>query len=356
MSNQQGSASPSSLNASTSPSVTVTSNPQGLPSPSSSNASNSDSNSNLNSNPNPNSSANDYHREPFREGAPAPLCYRPGITRAIRPSNRLVAEWGTVLRPKVLSVMNTYHIFPRSIGVIHRRDVFWPLHRPDETVQIDAPSQHHIDNNWYLAVSEIRQFCVEVGWPDLILEIIDCTEFYKGTWAIRPHEPIVKEWPQVREVLLEQLNCDEASDLESINVFRRGKFEERLESAVTIVLTAPEVYGLMKIKDRIREQLDMNGYEHIDLEIIRDRITRNINIDPLTGIDPLSQEYHQARVGMGASIGPQNRDESGTMGGYVNLSGPWGQIQLGLTCYHVIRPGLMCSEIASKSIIYPAHV
>jgi hypothetical protein len=149
--------------------------------------------------------------------------------------------------------MDTYRIFPRSIVVIHQRDVFWPLLRPDETVQIDAPSQHHIDDNWYLAVSEIRRFCTAVGWPGLILDILDCTEFDKYTWAIKPHEPIVKQWPQVREVLLEQLKCDEASDLESMNVFRRGKSEERLECAVTIVLTAPELYGLMKIKDRIFE-------------------------------------------------------------------------------------------------------
>jgi hypothetical protein len=58
-----------------------------------------------------------------------------------------------------------------------------------------------------------------------------------NTWAIKPHEPIVKRWPQVREVLLEQLKSDEASDLESINVFRRGKSGDRLECAVTIVLT-----------------------------------------------------------------------------------------------------------------------
>ena len=344
MSNPQGLASPPSSNASTSPSVTAISNPEVLASPSSLNASTSDSNSDVFS------SKEHYHREPFREGAPAPLCYRPGIVGAIHPSNRLVAEWNTVLRPKVLSVMDTYRIFPRSIAVIHRRDVFWPLLRPDETVQIDAPSEHHIDDNWYLAVSEIRQFCMTVGWPELILDILDCTEFGKNTWAIKPHEPIIKQWPRVREVLLEQLKCDEASDLESINVFRRGKSEKRLECVVTIVLTAPETYGLMKIKDRIREQLDINGYRHIDLELVRDRICRNVNIDP---VDP---ETHQETVGMGASIGPQNRDESGTMGGYVTLCGSWGRIQLGLTCYHVIRPGLMGSEIASKSIIYPAHV
>lgn len=333
MSNPQGLASPPSSNASTSPSVAVISNPEVLVSPSSSNASTSDSNSDVFS------SKEHYHREPFREGAPAPLCYRPGIVGAIRPSNRLVAEWKTVLRPKVLSAMDKYRIFPRSIGVIHRRDVFWPLLRPDETVQIDAPSQHHVGDNWYLAVSEIRQFCMTVGWPELILDILDCTEFGKYTWAIKPHEPIVKQWPQVRDVLLEQLECDEASDLESINVFRRGKSEDRLECAVTIVLTAPELYGLMKIKDRIREQLDINGYGHIDLELIRDRIFRGFDIDPL---DP---KCYQATVGMGASIGLQNRDESGTMGGYVNLRGSWGQVQLGLTCYHVIRAGLTSSQM-----------
>jgi len=343
-SNPQGLASPPSSNASTSPSVTVMSNPEGLVSPSSSNAPTSDLNSDVFS------SKEDYHREPFREGAPAPLSYRPGIVGPIRPLNRLITEWETVLRPKVLSVMDKYRIFPRSIVVIHQRDVFWPLIRPDETVQIDAPSQHHIDDNWYLAVSEIRQFCRAAGWPGLILDILDCTEFGKNTWAIKPHEPIVRQWPRVRNVLLEQLKCDEASDLESINVFRRGKSKERPESAVTIVLTAPEVYGLMKIKDRIRKQLDINGYRHIDLELIRDRIFRNININPL---DP---EYHQETVGIGASIGPQNGDESGTMGGYVTLCGSQDQIQLGLTCYHVIRPGLMGSEIASKSIIYPAYV
>ena len=167
--------------------------------------------------------------------------------RAIRPSNRLVAEWETVLRPKVLSAMDTYRIFPRSIMVIHQQDVFWPLLRPDEIILIDAPSQHHIDDNRYLAVSEIRQFCAAVGWPGLILDILDCTGFGKYAWAI------VKQWPQVWEVLLEQLKCDEASDLKSMNIFRRGKSEERLECAVTIVLTAPELYGLMKIKDRIFE-------------------------------------------------------------------------------------------------------
>jgi hypothetical protein len=344
MSNPQGLASPPSSNASTSPSVTVISNPEVLASPSSSNASTSDSNSDVFS------SKEHYHREPFREGAPAPLCYRPGIMGAIRPSNRLVAEWDTVLRPKVLSAMDKYRIFPRSIVVIHQRDVFWPLLRPDETVHIDAPSEHHIGDNWYLAVSEIRHFCTTVGWPELILDILDCTEFGKYTWAIKPHEPIVKQWPKVREVLLEQLKCEEASDLESINVFRRGKSEDRLECVVTIVLTAPEVYGLMKIKDRIREQLDINGYGHIDLELIRDRISRNFDVDPL------NLESHQATVGMGASIGLKNRDESGTMGGYINLRGTWGQAQLGLTCYHVIRPGLMSSQIASKSIIYPAYV
>lgn len=283
-----------------------------------------------------------YHREPFREGAPAPLSYQPGVVRAIHPSNRLVAAWETVLQPKVLSVMVKYDIFPRSIVVIHKRDVFWPLPRPDETIQIDAPGRYHIGDNWYLAVSEIRQFCAEVGWLELIVDIIDCTEFRKNTWAIQPHEPIVKQWPRVREVLLEQLKCDDASDLESINVFRRGKSEERLECAVTIVLTAPEVCDLMIIKDQIREQLDMNGYGYIDLELIRDRISLNNNINPL------SLEYYQTRVGMGASIGPQNRDESGTMGGYVNLRGSWGLIQLGLTCYHVIRPGLS-SQIATDS-------
>ena len=116
-------------------------NLQVLASPSSSNASSSDSNSDAFS------SQERYHREPFRKGALAPLCYRPGVVQAIRPSNRLVAEWETVLRPKVLSVMDTYRIFPRSIVAIHQRDVFWPLLRPDETVQIDAPGQHHIDDN-----------------------------------------------------------------------------------------------------------------------------------------------------------------------------------------------------------------
>jgi hypothetical protein len=246
--------------------------------------------------------------------------------------------------------MDTHHIFPRSIVVIHRRDEFWPLFRRDETVQIDAPSKHHIDDNWYLAVKDIRQFCVEVGWPDLIIDILDETEFDKNTWAIKPDEPIVEQWPQIRDMLLEQFKCHEASNLESMNVFRRGKSERRLECAVTIVLTAPELYGLMKIKDRIRKQLNENGYEDIDLELIRDRICRNV------GNDPLGLECYQETVGMGASIGPQNRYESGTMGGYVNLNKSGVHIQLGLTCYHVIRPGLMSSEIASKLIIYPAHV
>lgn len=67
--------------------------------------------------------------------------------RAIRPSNRLVAEWEMVLQPKGLSAVDTYRIFPRSIVVIHQRDAFWPLLRPDETILIDAPSQHHIDDN-----------------------------------------------------------------------------------------------------------------------------------------------------------------------------------------------------------------
>jgi len=69
ISNPQELASPSLPNASTSPLVTVMSNPQGLASLSSPNASTSDSNSDAFS------SQERYHREPFREGAPAPLYY-----------------------------------------------------------------------------------------------------------------------------------------------------------------------------------------------------------------------------------------------------------------------------------------
>jgi hypothetical protein len=102
-----------------------------------------------------------------------------------------------------------------------------------------------------------------VGWENLIVEISDYVEMRLRTWAIRQGEPVVEQWADIRGVLLKQLAVDEAAALESISIFRRGKSNERTECPFTIVLTAPEVYGLMIIKDQIRRALDLYGYSSL---------------------------------------------------------------------------------------------
>ncbi|KAI9759914.1 MAG: hypothetical protein M1840_003071 [Geoglossum simile] len=276
-----------------------------------------------------------YHREPHREGAPAPLCYLPSSLHAIKPSDRLVRDWETVLRPKVLSALSEYDVQPRSILPIHQRGT---LIRGGETILINAPSAHHKDDNWFHAVMDMRQFFGSIGWTDLIVEISDREEMLLKTWAIRRGEPIVEQWPGIRDLLLQQLKVNEGATLESMSIFRRGKSEERVECPLTIVLTAPEVYGLMIIQNQIRRTLDSNGYNEIGLEIVRGKVIRNA----IASIDPLCTDNHQLAAGMGVSIGPKNTCESGTLGGYIYLRYPSGErVQLGLTCYHVVRPGIV---------------
>ncbi|KAI9784466.1 MAG: hypothetical protein M1839_002122 [Geoglossum umbratile] len=278
-----------------------------------------------------------YHREPHREGAPAPLCYLPCQLYAVKSSDRLARDWQTILRPKVLSALDEYDVRPRSILPIHQRDAPSSPVRGGETILISAPSSSNKDNIWFRAVTDMRQFFESVGWTDLIVEISDREEMYLNTWAIRRGEPIVEHWPNIRELLLQQLNVNEAAVLESVSVFRRGKSEERTKCPFTIVLTAPEVYGLMIIRNQIRRALDSNGYDQIGLEIVRGRVVRNAIGD----IDPFCTDNYQLAAGMGASIGPINDEESGTLGGYIYLRRPSGRrIQLGLTCYHVVRPAI----------------
>ncbi|KAI9763271.1 MAG: hypothetical protein M1840_000802 [Geoglossum simile] len=278
-----------------------------------------------------------YHREPYREGAPAPLCYLPCGLYAVKSSDRLARDWETILRPKVLSALDEHDVRPRSILPIHQRDGLSSPIQGGETILISAPSSYHKDNNWFHAVMDMRRFFGSIGWMDLIVEISDREETYLNTWAIRRGEPIIEQWPNIRELLLQQLKVDEAAVLQSISIFRRGKSEERTKCPFTIVLTAPEVYGLMIIQNQIRQTLDSNGYSQIGLDIIRGRVVRNAIAD----IDPWSTDNYQVAAGMGVSIGPKNSSESGTLGGYIHLRHPSGRrIQLGLTCYHVVRPGI----------------
>jgi hypothetical protein len=286
-----------------------------------------------------------YHREPHREGAPAPLCYQPCTHRPIKSSDRLAADWETILRPRVLNIIQEYDISPRAITPIHQLGASSSPVKGGETILISAPSQKHKNNNWFLAISDIRRFFVSVGWENLFVEISDYEEIRLRTWAIRPGERIVEQWADIREVLLKQLAVDEAAALESISIFRRGKSNERTKCPPTIILTAPEVYGLMIIKDQIRQTLDSHGYHSVGLEIIRDRLARNA----IHSIDPFSIDNYQLGAGIGASIGTKNCLESGTLGGYIFLCYPSGsRIQLGLTCYHVVRPGIHDDEINSK--------
>ena len=82
----------------------------------------------------------------------------------------------------------------------------------------------------------------------MIIEILDHDEFRRNTWAIQPDEPVVGQCPHIRGLMLKQLAVDEVSDLESMSILRRGTSERRTECPFTIVLTAPEVYGLMMIR------------------------------------------------------------------------------------------------------------
>jgi hypothetical protein len=281
-----------------------------------------------------------YHREGLREGSPAPLSYWPAITTAISPSHPIVAVWDTQLRPKIESVLEGHGIIYRSLSPLKRKDIFWPSSRSDETVFIDVPAQYYRDDNWCLATLELRTFFASIGFSDLIVEIVDAASFMRHTWPIELSDPVIQEWPQIRNLLTEQLNMDEAVCLESINVFRRGSSTDKSKSVVTVILTASELYGLRTIQSRIREQLDINGYSHIDLELIRDRVIRfaTSNVRCL--------EYRRLQLNLGAStlglsVGVKGVEESGTLGASVSLQNANGQmINLGLTCYHVVRPGL----------------
>jgi hypothetical protein len=105
------------------------------------------------------------------------------------------------------------------------------------------------------------------------------------------------------------------------------------ENPLAIILTAPEVYRLMKIKDKIRKKLDEQGYSDIELEIVRDKICHR-------GMR-LNTEHYKKQAGTGVSLGAKGSLESGTLGGYLTLRGSAGrEIELALTNYHVIRPGL----------------
>jgi hypothetical protein len=274
-----------------------------------------------------------YHREPFREGAPGPLCYSPGITGAVLQSDRITADWQSHLWPTTSSIIAARDIHPRSVGVIRRRDQFWSESQPDVTVTIDAPHKHYRNNNWFLAISELRQFYSQVGYGDLIVEIADFEARDKRSWAIDFHAPIVKEWPKIVELLLQELRDNTAAGVESIGCLRRGNSILESQNPLTIILTAPEVYHLMRIKDTIREKLDYQGYRDIELEIVRDKICHRAA--------DMSLEHYQMQAGMGVSLGAKGSLESGTLGGYLTLCDNAGQeVQVALTNYHVIRPGL----------------
>ncbi|KAI9763768.1 MAG: hypothetical protein M1840_009093 [Geoglossum simile] len=274
-----------------------------------------------------------YHREPFREGAPGPLCYSPGITGAVLQSDQITADWQSRLWPTTSSILAARDVHPRSVGILHRRDQFRPESQPDVTVTIDAPHKHYKNNNWFLAISELRQFYSRVGYGDLIVEIADFEARNKRSWAIDFHAPIVREWPKIVELLLQELRDNTAAGVESIGCLRRGNAMPESQNPLTIILTAPEVYHLMRIKDKIREKLDNQGYWGIELEIVRDKICRRAA--------DTSPDHHQMQAGMGVSLGAKGSLESGTLGGYLTLCDNAGQeVQVALTNYHVIRPGL----------------
>ncbi|KAI9803894.1 MAG: hypothetical protein M1825_001774 [Sarcosagium campestre] len=278
-----------------------------------------------------------YTNEQFRVGGPD-LCLLPAEHANIDkdPQAKRLEKATDSLQEVVHAVLKRHNLRRPEGPIIAQR--YWKYDRePDHrfTVLMWLGTREKVNDDWLLAVKEIRRLYADNGFSDIIVEMFVWRDPVLS-FPVGAAEDITRIWPSLEPQIVKALSGKECLEL---NVLRRGREKVPNDNPVTVVLTVSPTStdDWIAIREWIVHLLNNNGLEYVAVEIGAGVLW------PFGGVpseNPLPNDAWKGPAKMGCSIGPLGSTEtSATLGGYLQLQHPNGQWSaFGVTCHHAAVP------------------
>lgn len=268
-------------------------------------------------------------RYPFRQGAPRPLCPMPVYTFCIGQSEPI--NWDD-LRPHVHKVLKDRNIAWESISLFRRRHTARETNYKDLTVLITARKEDN--DNWALAIYDLRRFFISQGQPDLVIEFLD-ERARRKTYPIRSSDPVNLIWPELRRQILVRL---EGQDWVTMSLLRRGSGNGAAENPPTVLLGIKGRYDPSSEVTKDIEALCKRADPEVQLEVLEEADLWEPLDEPL----PLPYRAFGDAAPMGSSVGVSGSLGTATLGGRILLRSriDGDVVNVGITSFNLVKEHL----------------
>ena len=258
---------------------------------------------------------------------------------------KYVAAWDTSLKSEVIQILIEHKIAPASINLVRcrtKRGHASPQSADYIFIQMAQPSK---TDNWLVAANAILESCRQKGIDDLNVEIADARGLIPRVSAVIPSTlSIVRDWDIVLPGILDALKPN--VEWLNINLVNRAPGTDfgtagsvSFVPTILILIQENTAESYTETRDKICRLLDPQ-YPEVAVEVVRNCLHSCVgNQDLREAFEDHGDKLWQDKGYMGASIQPAGFDASGTLGCFVKLHFPTGDVRTyGLTNFHLVLP------------------
>ncbi|OAX81324.1 hypothetical protein ACJ72_04333 [Emergomyces africanus] len=274
----------------------------------------------------------------FRVGVPS-LVQLGTKYQAVSPSSPLRQEWDTILKPRVLEILEEYQVDLRSAHLVYiltENSTETISQQPNITTLIRATAKES-EQEWIPVMESLRRYYLSANRPEINIELRDERAFETTQcYPVESSEAVVPIWNNnVERQMILKLR---GRDWLTLSLFRRGKPSGPKPLVVVLTVLKASTHDWVSVREELVQILDFYYLGYVGVEILRgENVFGNANDDD--GI-PLTDDAFTKGMSMGRSIGPRgSRNNASTFGGFVklqNLNGDWHTF--GLTCFCSVAP------------------
>ncbi|EEH11736.1 predicted protein [Histoplasma capsulatum G186AR] len=273
----------------------------------------------------------------FRAGVPS-LVQLGTKWEPVPLSSPLRQEWDTILKPRVLEILEEYQIDLQASHFIYylTETSAEMTSQPNITTLIRATAKES-EQEWIPVVEALRKYYLSANRPEINIELRDersgeRTECY----PVESSEAVVPIWNNnVERQMILKLR---GRDWLTLSLFRRGKPSGPKPLVVVLTVSKASTHDWVSIREELVRILDFYHLKYVGVEILRgEKVfgTAN-NYDRML----LTDDTFTKGMSMGRSIGPRgSQNHASTFGGFIrlqNLKGNWHTF--GLTCFRSVAP------------------
>ncbi|KAH0558345.1 hypothetical protein GP486_004993 [Trichoglossum hirsutum] len=203
----------------------------------------------------------------------------------------------------------------------------------------DSSGASRVHRPILLSAEEVSAASCDPGYEDRNCSIVPPLR----TFPIEASHPIIESWPVIRAHIMTVLDQSNIK-WSSLGVLRRRQTLDQKHDDTTVVLALQkgnEDEVVKRVEEDIYEICKSTGNAGLFVEVLVAEITR-------------FHETYEVEARGGSSLGATGVDHvSGTLGGYIKLTGKNGSRVFALSCHHVVVPNKLASEFCDNSYEAP---